>query len=475
MNIPLVVICLLLLLHRAYPIDYVSMWQLGICMLVYMLMRILPKRYLYWVLGGIALAGWIEGCMVVLEYTHCSPGIPRYLVTAIFSNSGAQGGWLAISLLAAVALLCKSWKNKVNMGAVLWTVVAIGIVCGLILTESRAGWVAAVVGLLYVGSKLYPSMSLYKKGVVCLFVVIFIVVLYSLRPDSAIGRLFIWQRTWEMITDYPLLGTGTGGWLANYMYYQAEYFAAHPDSSYIAVADNVFYPYNEFLHLMAEQGLIGLSCLLLLLYSLLGGKTDDKTSEVILKSLLIAFIAFSCFSYPASVFRLQLLFACIIGLMKEQTLNIVFPQKVMGIFVVLLMTVLITMKEENFRYSPRQLFYQAQELSSQKYPADDALQVLEDVAHVVPTCELYCDMGDLWMRQGDFEQAKKCYQMAGTMIPGRLTPNYKLFLLYIKLNDTESAICMGEKILKQPIKKEGSKTIRMQTEVMQYMSKVKND
>lgn len=53
-----------------------------------------------------------------------------------------------------------------------------------------------------------------------------------------------------MIEDYPLFGIGTGGWQANYMLYQAEYFLQATNSPYTLLADNIFYTYNEFLYIM---------------------------------------------------------------------------------------------------------------------------------------------------------------------------------------------------------------------------------
>ena len=47
-----------------------------------------------------------------------------------------------------------------------------------------------------------------------------------------------------MIEDYQLLGIGTGGWQANYMLYQAEYFLQATNSPYTLLADNIFYTYN---------------------------------------------------------------------------------------------------------------------------------------------------------------------------------------------------------------------------------------
>lgn len=58
---------------------------------------------------------------------------------------------------------------------------------------------------------------------------------------------------------------------------------------------------------------------------------------------------------------------------------------------------------------------------------------------------------------------------AASMLPYRLTPKYKTFLLYVNQGNRKSAIDIGEKILNQPVKKEGTKTLRIKAEIMQYM------
>lgn len=69
------------------------------------------------------------------------------------------------------------------------------------------------------------------------------------------------------------------------------------------LADNTFYPYNEFLYMMAEQGLVGMLLVLSIIYVLVNNKEVSPIDRV-LKSLLVASLFFSFFSYPASIFSL---------------------------------------------------------------------------------------------------------------------------------------------------------------------------
>lgn len=151
------------------------------------------------------------------------------------------------------------------------------------------------------------------------------------------------------------------------MHYQADYFHRYPNSSFILLADNVAYPFNEFLHIMVDQGIMGLLFLLLLLHSLF-----SFTNDRLLKAALLTFGVFSFFSYSADVLTL--------------------------------------------------------------YP-----------------------------------HAEECYKMAAAMVPSRLLPNYKLFQLYVDSEKKEAALRIGQLLLEQPVKKEGTKTLRMKAEVLKYI------
>ena len=49
---------------------------------------------------------------------------------------------------------------------------------------------------------------------------------------------------------------------AHYMDYQADYFEKHPADSYSILADNVQYPFCEYLRIIIDYGIIGILLLL---------------------------------------------------------------------------------------------------------------------------------------------------------------------------------------------------------------------
>ncbi|MCD8187010.1 MAG: O-antigen ligase family protein, partial [Rikenellaceae bacterium] len=67
----------------------------------------------------------------------------------------------------------------------------------------------------------------------------------------------------------PLMfGNGTGTFKSDYMPEQAAWFREHPESPYAILADNSNHPFNEFLLIWIESGLIGLLLAGLVLVSL---------------------------------------------------------------------------------------------------------------------------------------------------------------------------------------------------------------
>ncbi len=121
------------------------------------------------------------------------------------------------------------------------------IACAIIASESRAGILSmGCIFLLYFPMKWPKIGKALTFGLVMLFTASS-VFLYHYKKDSADGRLLIWQCTWNMIKERPLYGYGYGGFQANYMDEQAQFFRTHPNSRYAQLADDVKSPFNEYL------------------------------------------------------------------------------------------------------------------------------------------------------------------------------------------------------------------------------------
>lgn len=102
-----------------------------------------------------------------------------------------------------------------------------------------------------------------------------------------------------MIKHEPFTGYGVGGFSAHYMDYQAQYFKEHPDSQFAILADNIKSPFNEYLSVGVQFGILTWVLLIAagIFLILCHRKHPTKVGYVSLLSLL-SIAVFSFFSYP---------------------------------------------------------------------------------------------------------------------------------------------------------------------------------
>ena len=141
-----------------------------------------------------------------------------------------------------------------------------------------------------------------KKNRVLLICILLLVIafisLMILKSESVWGRFLIWKCTISLIADSPIWGHGVGGFESKYMEYQAKYFQLHPDSKYAMVADNIQVPFNEYLHILSDFGLLGLIVVFCLVILAFLQFTNYKIA-ISPAMLSIAVIGiFALFSYP---------------------------------------------------------------------------------------------------------------------------------------------------------------------------------
>lgn len=507
----LAAIFLLILLNRNFPIDYSSIWKIGILMMLYILAKLVFMQRKWMLSSLIVFWGGIESGVAILQKLGwCDSGHDVFEVMGNFDNPAPLGALLSIALVINFTM----FRNEVVRRKCKWKLICIFslmlILIGLFLSESRAGWIAAIVGLLYwLYSKVLKKHLLslrrrmYGTLFLFLFLSLFLMMLYWLKTDSADGRLFIWMNTLQMIADNPFIGVGTGGWLSNYMHYQADYFLHNPDSKWIELADNVFYPYNEFLLFVAEHGLCGMVWLFGFLYSFFMSKKKMEYGVVEAKSVFLSLLTFACFSYPLNVFELQMLFIVWVGIMNSHPLihfSLIGIKKTvvaMSLVVLILMVSVHSYSVYSKSYANimelcnngfeesrldklypyfcfnSSLMFIYQQLSFDCCSSKKALLIAEATARLVPTSDVYCDMGEMLEMFRNYEGAEYSYCKANAMVPSRLTPQYNLFQLYLKQDRINEAIAVGEKILLRPLKKENIKELRIKGEVLHRLQKLK--
>ena len=175
------------------------------------------RNFFVHVAWSLVLLGAIEAVWGLRQlYGFSVSGHSRYALTGSFFNPGPYGGYLAMILPVCLHLYLRAceWKStdvlhkieKVTAG-----LAGILILCVLPATMSRSAWIAAAISCAWVAymhrdrRKWSVLWRRYKKryltwGVVGLFVLILGGAgIFFLKPDSAMGRLFMWKITCKAI------------------------------------------------------------------------------------------------------------------------------------------------------------------------------------------------------------------------------------------------------------------------------------
>ena len=185
----------------------------------------------------------------------------RYLanrLSSTFGNPDHLAGYMemAIPLILGVFLL------GFRVGKlVLLTYLTILLISTIILSLSRGGWIASLIGLSFMSVALLNDRYFQRKKLLMAliggFFAVALIVLASTPVVERIrtieqkdeipnlrSRVSRWRGTIEMIKDYPLLGIGPGNFATIFTQYQPP---GHASRS--------FYAHNDYLHFISEAGL----------------------------------------------------------------------------------------------------------------------------------------------------------------------------------------------------------------------------
>ncbi len=436
---------------------------------------------------GVIFICFFSSLLGLLQYCGFIPSNhSAFPITGTVEN---PAGFAAIqSLMFPFAYINCFDKNKCRNERLFSIAVSILCVLTIILSGSRAG-ALAICSVIIIVSLFQSRIKIYFKKhkwlllplVVGLF--FFLVLLYYAKPDSANGRWFIWNRCFELIKERPLLGYGINGFHRNYMECQAKYFSINPDSSYIMLADNVRHPFNEYIKLTIQFGVIGLSIaigfLMFVIIRLIKSKQEIKVLSL---SIIVSIFILSMFSYPFS-YSVVWLFSFIAlapVIIKKNKLSKSY------LFRFLLVSVLTSF----FIFLVRNMYYEMKwtEITKRSMigKARRMIPNFEDVNRVMGNNPMFnynyavllnhvgryeesltqaykCKkkwneysiqilFANIFENLGQKEDAIKSYEMAHNMVPCRFEPLYGQFLIYCELNDTINILNKAYEITEKAIK-----------------------
>lgn len=229
----------------------------------------------------------------------------RHIVFPITGTYENPAGFAAVqaTLFPFAISLCFQKDSKLG---VRWFSAITFMVCFVmvVLSGSRTGTLAICVTLIVVIVLRTEVISVFKRNgwlwlPLIVVAVIALVLLYHVRTTSANGRLFVWSICWDLIKERPLFGYGIYGFEKHYMYAQSVHFSLHPDSSFGLLADNIKHPFNEYIKLTMNYGMVGLAVSLSMLVFIVRRTLKSADNVKVTRLGVISSIFVLCqFSYP---------------------------------------------------------------------------------------------------------------------------------------------------------------------------------
>ena len=461
------------------------------------------STHFYWGLSLLSLILAIQGLaqyIGLLESLHASCPI-----TGSFENTA---GYIAVQSLLLPFSLYLFFNGKYQKGLRIIPLVSAALTSlSIILSESRCG-VLAMLAAIFIITVVEKRISLkfrhYKfiwaLGIFTLILLIYI--LYNLKKDSADGRLFIWTVCLELIKDKPIIGHGIYGFQSQYMDYQANYFISHPESKYAMLADNIIHPFNEWLKITINFGIIGLSIVgisVYLLYKKLLNSEDAPVSIGL--SMMTSLLVLCSFSYPfhyAPVCFLALLpLLYIISLSSIKTfykfwhIRFIFSLILCIVIGIILRMAFLDLKwaevckrslagktelmlpnyasmMPEMKHNPLFLYNYSAELNfSGRY--EESQQIINECLKRYNDYDVQILIANNYENMGQWEAALHTYQNASNMIPCRFIPLYEMLQIHQQIGDTVKADSMAQVILNKPIKIPSSDIDEMKAEAKKWL------
>ncbi len=473
---------------------------------IYLTIRCLSniKRILNVILYGLVCSALIQ-CIIFLvqKFLHSDVFFNPFSATAQFSNPGHLAAFLAVIFPLPLVLADQHTSKTIKWG---FRISAALILASTLLTFSRGAFLAGFISFLLYLCTTKTKSSRIKKNLLIIIataVVLSSFLIYYIRPKSADSRLLIWKVTAKEYIENPLLGKGTLSLSRDYMHLQADYFKSHPDSIFWTTADNNHQSFNETLHILYEQGLVGFVLILTAIMVWM-----KRQTYLYLRLAMVSLIVVSCFLYTSDIGPIFCLLPILIGTRyseceesravenektrKKRTEPVLMTTLSLGLLLLSFFDVknmkqaasyLRAFTKENISYSCINEKYKsiiekdinfALILSKQIVrhgTSEESINVINRISeHTISTSDMICDLGDAYSFAGNYNKAQQAYTDAYYMVPGKITPLIKLFNLQRENNDISRAKLTAERILNNRYKVTGSLVVRSKNQAKHFIN-----
>ncbi len=416
------------------------------------------------VLGLIAAWSMVEAVVSVMQF--CGFAESNHLLfpaTGTFRNPGPLGGFLAVGAAVFANLVARYKERKIAL--VMLVAALCSVVVILVMTDSRAGWLAAIAGIVF-GFwpqifRLWYRCRIYVKASIVIIAVCFLLAMYLHKAQSAAGRLLIWRVTADMIADSPVTGHGSGSFAEKYMYYQAGYFKNHTDSMFADRAGVVDRSFNDLLRAWSEGGIVAVAIICFIACNI-----DWKASgkQRIVNAAIISMAVFAMFSYPSCIIHFQFLCAALLACAsckgsENKERNATFIGSML-LAACCGMVAYSQNREASAAETVRRFISTSGDAAVDDYealsctpsllaiyatyatmylPHVESKKLLEYTVTKTPTPDLLCDLALEYAKDKDYARAEETLQTAKYMMPRKIRPQYELYRLAVACGDTLQA------------------------------------
>lgn len=267
------------------------------------------------------------------------------------------------------------------------------------------------------------------------------------------------------------------------------------------MSDNVTSPFNEYLLLTIEYGVIGLLLLFTILFIIVKYSKQITTYHLCLLSIGI----FACFSYPLRYpFIVVIIAYCLVNIGLKDVFLLPIKALVKIVVVVLIMIVSISLiKDIQFEKQWGQLVQRANLGNYDKLSDDyrklcskwngdpmflynygailNRVEQYEQSNSILFECAKYFNdydvqmiIADNYYKLEEYDKAESHYHTAHNMIPNRFMPLYKLMLLYDAISNKTKSREFAYKILHKNVKILSATVSHIQNEARKIVDDIAN-
>lgn len=409
----------------------------------------------------------LVGCEEALYGISQLAGISRsanllFPMTGHFNNPGPYGCFIAVSLAIAFWYIFDAKRQTDSkLDRIVYYAACVFVLPGLIvlpLTMSRTAWLALSAILLWHLCRRCVGLGRMKKqtAIIVAFSLFFLLAFaaFFLKPESAVGRFHMWNMETLAILDHPL-GTGLGTFAGVYGTVQEEFFRekiADVPEIVIRVAGSPEYPFNEYLGIGIEMGVIGM--LVFLVVVVVSLRVLSKRAGGLFSGMLVwSIVAVS--SYPL---RTSLTFALFLFLLSS-VMCCAMPETKLGVCLICAMKYILlclSLLSVQFHWSLDSFCPDYRKIYDEGYEMfksgdfEGSYRVLAKGAKVSSDPMFHVVMGRNCEALGNFDDAGEEYMRAWYMVPNRIYPLVRLMRLNVKLGEDEAALKIAETILDLP-------------------------